>query len=283
MTDAAGVYRSLRRRLAARGLDAPNEANVLFETAVGRREYAFAPGERLTLPQLRALAALLRRRLAGEPLQYIAGAWPFLDFEVKVGPGALIPRDETEELASRAIAFLKTRTAPAALDLCSGTGCVALALARAVPAAAVTAVELSAAALPYLRENIAALCPRVRAVQADVFAYQDALAPRSLDLITCNPPYVTPQEYAANRAELAQEPRMAFLGGADGLDFYRHIIPAYKDSLKPGGLLLFETGASQTEVVAALLRAAGYAEVRVFADVFGAPRNVAGTKPGKKH
>lgn len=279
MADAKNAFRSLRRRLVRAGFEPVNEANVLFEAATGLRPCALMPGDRLDIAQLREIVRLFWLRRSGEPLQYIAGRWPFLDFVLRVGHGVLVPRDETEELAQRAIEFAQGRGEPRVLDLCSGSGCVAIAIKRAVPAAAVTAAELSDEALAYLRQNAAALCGPVEIVRADVFRYQEELPDGGLDLITANPPYVTPRDYERNLDELKNEPRMAFLGGEDGLDFYRHIIPAYLSKLKPGGRLIFETGFDQTEAVGALMRAAGYVGVRTHIDLFGAPRNVEGTRP----
>ncbi len=273
MRPARAAYQALRQQLAASGLTAANEANVLFACAAGRT-YNTVPDAELTDEQAAALDALLARRLGGEPLQYIAGSWPFLDFELAVGPGVLIPRPETEQVALKAIDLLKDMAHPSVLDLCSGSGCIAIAVARARPDAAVAAVELEPAAFRYLTRNTAALAPEIAAVEADVRAYCAACAPASLDLITANPPYVTPDEYRENEAELRFEPKSAFLGGADGLDFYRAIIRDYAFALKKDGLLLFETGFNQTEMVAELFAESGYRDVRTVTDDFGLPRMV---------
>ena len=139
------------------------------------------------------LAQLCARRARHEPLQYLLGEWDFLDFTVEVGPGVLIPRADTECVAETAVAALKRAAArpgredePAGLDLCAGTGVLAIALARGVPAARVTAVEKSGEAFSFLQRNCAALAPRVAAVQADVFGYENTLAPHlSLIHIYC--------------------------------------------------------------------------------------------------
>lgn len=279
MPCAQALVRETRAALEQAGLYNRNELNVLFETALGARPEALPPDKPVDPQAVTRLRALIARRTAGEPLQYIAGSWPFLDFTLAVGPGVLIPRPETEQLALRSIALLRGLKNPRALELCSGSGCVAIALKRALPRARIAALELSAEALSYLRRNAAALCDGLEIVQGDVFRYQAQLAPGALDLICANPPYVTPADYEANRAELAQEPRMAFIGGQDGLDFYRYIVPAYRPALRPGGALLFETGFDQTEAVAALLRGADYERVEILRDPFGLPRNVLGYRP----
>lgn len=278
MVDTRTLLQQMRERLRQAGLTAANELNVLCETAVGERPTLLAFKKEMDDATAQALRDLVQRRIDGEPLQYIAGSWPFLDFDLCVGPGVLIPRADTEALAVETVDRLIGAETPRVLDLCSGSGCVAIAVARTLKGADVTAVELSDEALPYLVKNIAALAPQVRVVQADVFAYQNELADESLDCIISNPPYVTPAEYADNRAELQHEPQMAFLGGEDGLDFYRHIIPAYKAKLKTGGRMLFETGSGQTEAVAELFRKNGYTDIRIIPDMFGLPRVTAAQK-----
>ena len=214
------------------------------------------------------------------------GEWDFLDFTVEVGPGVLIPRADTECVAQTAVAALKHAAArpgredePAGLDLCAGTGVLAIALARGVPAARVTAVEKSGEAFSFLQRNCAALAPRVAAVQADVFGYENTLAPHSVDVIVSNPPYVTAQEYEALAPELRFEPREALVAPQQGLCFYRHIAPAYFPALKSGGALVFEIGAGQAQQVAALCRAAGYTGISVRRDAAGLPRCVYAEKP----
>ncbi len=279
MVNAHELYRELKKRLLQAGLDDPIEANVLFETAVGARRAALRADAAVCGQTARELLELASRRVSGEPLQYIAGSWAFLDFELSVGPGVLIPRPETEQLALEAAAFAKQMPNCRALDLCSGSGCIAAALKRAVPNSEVTAVELSDDALPYLKKNVAALKCDVRVVQADIFQYDSLLQSESLELIVCNPPYVTADEYKANEAELKAEPLCALVAEGDALGYYRHIIPNYKNALCSGGAMMFETGCTQTEAVAALFEQCGYTDIRVLRDVFGRERNVCARKP----
>lgn len=274
------ALRETAEALRAAGLeDAPFEARQLFYAATGRR--ALPGPQALTEEEAARLRALTARRCAREPLQYLCGEWDFLDLTLAVGPGVLIPRPETETLAEAAIAFLQTRRAPAALDLCSGTGCIALALAAHVPGARVTAVELSKAAFAYLTANCARCGGAVRCVCADAFAWQSECAPESLDLITANPPYVTEDEYRALAPELFFEPRMALVAPEEGLAFYRHIAPAYFAALRADGALFFEIGAAQGEAVAAICREAGYARVRLLRDAAGRPRCITAEKTAR--
>lgn len=272
MPTARFLYNDAKKTLAAAGYTAAVEARVLFELAAGRRYADTDPGAELGADTAQRLEALVRRRVAGEPLQYLAGRWPFLDVEIEVGPGVLIPRPETEDTARKAMELAAADAT--VLDLCSGSGCIAIALKRARPGADVTAVELSTEALGYLKSNVARLAPGVRAMQADVLGLERELADESVDLIVANPPYVTPDEYEENLAELRHEPQQAFLGGADGLDFYRYIIAHYKEKLVPDGAMLFETGFNQTEAVAALFAQRGYRDIHTETDDFGLPRMV---------
>ena len=188
------------------------------------------------------LAQLCARRARHEPLQYLLGEWDFLDFTVEVGPGVLIPRADTECVAQTAVAALTRAAArpgredePAGLDLCAGTGVLAIALARGVPAARVTAVEKSGEAFSFLQRNCAALAPRVAAVQADVFGYENTLAPHSVDVIVSNPPYVTAQDYEALAPELRFEPREALPAAPASFDAPL-LLPA--ESETPGTVLV---------------------------------------------
>ena len=279
MVGAIELYNAALAKLKNAGLEDPRaDANVLFETACGiRRSQAFRDTT-VSDDAAERLRALVGRRISGEPLQYIVGRWPFLDFELEVGEGVLIPRPETEQLAETASDFLKTRRQPSALDLCSGTGCIPIAIKRAVPQCDVTAVELDDAAFCYLARNTAACAPEIKTVSGDALHYYSRLADSSLDCITSNPPYLTPDEYDGC-AELEHEPRLAFVGGRDGLDFYRAIAPAYLSKLKSGGMLIFEIGDTQGAAVSDIMTGAGYERVLIKKDIFGLDRIALGYRP----
>lgn len=220
--------------------------------------------------------ALLDQWLRGEPLQYLLGKWEFYGLPFVVGPGVLIPRQDTETLAEEALRFLAGREKPLAADLCSGSGCLACTMACRCPGAEVFALELSGEALPYLKRNVAALTPSVTVFQADVFA-PPPLPP--LDLIVSNPPYISRREMETLDKTVRREPEMALYGGETGDDFYRRIPPLYAAKLKPGGALMFEVGYQQAGHVAALLETAGYVRVRTVRDAAGIERVVIGFAP----
>ena len=169
---------------------------------------------------------------------------------------------------------------PRGYDLCAGTGCLGLGIARHVPGADVTCVEKSPDAWPYLTANTAD--SGVRTMQADVFTYYKLLSAECADLIISNPPYLTGPEMGALMPETAHEPAMALDGGADGLDFYRGITELWQPALKPGGHLLYEVGIGQAEKVAWLLVKAGYENIRITRDTGGIDRVVEGQRPKER-
>ena len=258
----------------------------------------------LTARQAGRFAALCQKRQERFPLQYLAGRWPFLDFTLAVGPGVLIPRADSETVCLAAAECLRGIKAPAVLDLCAGSGALALGIKRLVPDARVTALEKSPEALCYLTQNAAAALagfaggaaqgaegpgfseeqppkaapdgPAVTVAQGDVFDYQNVLAPASLDLILSNPPYLTGEEMLRLQPELCYEPAMALDGGPDGLRFYRQIASAYRFALRRGGALVLEVGWQQAGAVAALLAQNGWQAIETRRDLGGNPRVVLG-------
>ena len=236
----------------------------------------------LTEEQAARLARLAALRFERRPLQYIEGKWGFLDFEVQVGEGVLIPRQDSEAICLKAIDLLKGQAAPAVLDLCAGSGCLGLAVKSRCPAAQVTAVEKSAEALPWLQKNAAealpgfdAAHPALNVQQGDVFQWNKGQAEGQFDLILANPPYLTAEEMRTLQPEVEFEPAMALDGGEDGLDFYRHIAKAYRPLTKPGGWLVMEFGWQQWEPVKALLEAAGWQDMQRILDAEGRDRGAA--------
>lgn len=281
MVTLGQAWRDGKALLAKAGIEnAAFDARELCRTLCGADPVCF-PYKPLTEPQQLQLERLYARRAQHEPLQYLLGEWDFLDFTVAVGPGVLIPRADTECVAQAAMAALgraAARGTATGLDLCAGSGILAIAMARYVPAAQVTAVEKSSAAFEYLKQNCARLAPRIRAVQADVFGYEHKLAVESVDVVVSNPPYVTGEEYEALAPELRFEPREALCAEQQGLAFYRHIAPAYFPALRAGGTLVFEIGSTQAEAVCGLCHAAGYGQVSVQCDAAGLPRCVCAQK-----
>lgn len=223
----------------------------------------------LSQSQLADYRALIDRRCQREPLQYILGTAQFMGVTLRTEPGALIPRNDTETLCEQALARMQGRER--VLDLCTGTGALAIAIALQFPGAQVTAADISADALAVARKNIADTGARVTLRQGDLFA---AVAGERFDIIVSNPPYITAEEMADLQPEVRREPALALYGGSDGLDFYRRIAREAPDYLSPGGWLLLEIGSAQAEAVSALL-AERFEALAVYPDMQGLPRAVA--------
>ena len=205
--------------------------------------------------------AAIQRLLNGEPLPYVLGKWEFYGLELIVTPDVLIPRDDTCAVTALAIQqsiFLDSK--PRILDLCTGSGCIGLAIASRVKDAKVTLADLSQEALAVAKQNIVLhhMTGRVSCVKANALEEPPAFLGK-FDLIVSNPPYVTTREMLELPHSVADyEPHMALHGGEDGLQFYRAIAAGYAKALKPGGYLCFEFGMGQGDDVCAILEANGY-------------------------
>ena len=267
------AVREIEARLTAAGCpDADFDARELFWLVTGADlRLADQP---LTAAQADRLETLTVRRAAREPLQYLCGSWPFLDFELAVGPGVLCPRADTEVVAEAAAGLLVGVQKPKVLDLCAGTGCLGLGVKRFCPDAVVTSLEKSPEAFRYLEQNAknALHRPAATPVLGDLFTYWETLPEGELDLIVSNPPYLTAAEMQQLQPEVAREPAMALEAGADGLVFYRAIAEHYQKALRPGGALALEIGWQQREAVTALLAENGWVEIACKKDYGGNDR-----------
>jgi len=217
----------------------------------------------------RSLRRLVLRRQNGEPVQYITGSAPFRYLEYAVGPGVLIPRPETESLVSLVLEELKNRNSNSrrVVDLGSGSGCIAIALATEHAGLSVTAVENSADALPWLQKNVATLCPSVRIIESDVAI---ACEGDTFDVVVANPPYI-PQGQALP-PEVRKEPSEAlFGGGREGLEAPAQFIASALRLLQSGGFLALEHDETQGSAIAALLES-GFTEINLVSDLTGRPR-----------
>ena len=267
------ALREVEARLTAAGCpDADFDAGELFRLVTGQD--ARLADRPLTAEQAAKLEALTARRATREPLQYLCGSWPFLDFELAVGPGVLCPRADTEVVAEVAAQMLAGVQAPKVLDLCAGTGCLGLGVKRFCPEADVTCVEKSPEAFRYLKKNAVSALKQgtARAVEGDLFNYWQGLPEGELDLIVSNPPYLTAAEMQQLQPEVAREPAMALEAGEDGLVFYRALAEHYQNALRPGGALALEIGWQQREAVTALLAANGWVDIACRKDYGGNDR-----------
>lgn len=207
------------------------------------------------------LEELVSRRKSGEPLQYILGKWEFMGLPFYTRPCALIPRQDTETLCEEALSI----GGKTLLDLCCGTGCIGVSLAK-LGGFEVTFADISPDCLALARENAALNGVAGSFVLTDMFGNISG----SYDMICVNPPYIPTSELASLQAEVKREPALALDGGADGLDFYRRISRDYAAHLNPGGALLMEVGAGQAEDVAEM-----FPKAEIIKDICGIKRVVA--------
>lgn len=258
--------------------DAAFDAKQLLLFVAGWRETDFLlrrnePAADETAKRLRLLT---ERRAAGEPLQYLIGSQPFCGTDFSVGPGVLIPRPETEELAERFAREVRERGLRTVYDLCAGSGCIGVTVALRCPETAVYLFEKSAEALVYLRKNVPArVSSRVRVLAHDIFTDPPACLPAP-DAIVSNPPYIPEGALAALQREVQMEPAMALSGGADGLAFYRRIASFWLGLLPVGGVFALECGEEQAPQIAAMLPPGFQAQMR--RDLYGAGRFVFGRR-----
>lgn len=268
------LSRAVQQLLAAGIEDAPLEARLLFEhcSGMGRTAQVLHGADSIDAATQQAFLSLITRRAQRQPLQYLTGSQPFWSFDVHVSPAVLIPRPETEFLLEQVLEACKGQRIDRALDLCTGSGAIALVLAKEV-AWRVVASDLSEAALQVAQRNVRqqGFEERIVLVRSDLFS---ALQP-PFDLIVTNPPYIVEGEIDALQPEVAlAEPRLALSGGADGLDCIRRIIAATPTALRPGGWLFMEIGADQQHAVSALLHGAGHSfdQISILLDYAGRPR-----------
>ncbi|MFC1739808.1 peptide chain release factor N(5)-glutamine methyltransferase [Planctomycetota bacterium] len=221
------------------------ELYTKFDTPVGKKE-------------LDELHKLVKRAGEGEPIQYLTGRTEFYSLELEVNPDCLIPRPETELLVERAIEFLRTRKGQQNVcDLCTGCGCIAIAIAKNFPSADIIATDISDAALSIAQKNVEKhrLAKRIKLLRGDLF---EPLIPQldveKFDLIACNPPYVSAAEFEKLEKTVKDyEPKDALFAGEDGLDIYRRIAEKAPDFLKPGAALMLEVGYREGQQVKDLL------------------------------
>ena len=286
---------------------------LLGESCGMRRIELYANFERpLSLEERDVLRTYVTRRGQGEPLQYITGEVGFRHITVKVRPGVLIPRPETEVLVSEALALLPAFDRPRALDsrvaeaettfaardasdsrpdgerpllvadVCTGSGCIACSIAYEHPLARVIATDIAPAAVSLARENAEALglADRVRVVECDLASGVPERAMGRLDLVVSNPPYVPTAVLADIPREVADfEPALALDGGADGLVVLRRLLPWCLRALKPQGGFAFELHEGHLDAAAALAREEGFVDVRIVRDLADRPRVLTGRKP----
>lgn len=263
--------------LGRHGSETPRlDAEVLLAQARGckRIELYTRYDEVLTEEQRAVMRDLVRRRAAAEPVAYLVGHREFFGLDFHVTPDVLIPRPDTEALVVEALETCRRHEAPRLLDVGTGSGCIAVAVAVNCPSALVTAVDVSEAALHVACENaeLHGVADRIRFLHGDLF---EPLADEDcFEIIVSNPPYIREDEFAAVQDDVRlHEPRSALLGGRNGLAVTRRLIEQAPARLVPGGRLLVEIAPEQSDEVLALMAALGsFAEIAVLKDLSGSKR-----------
>ena len=266
---------ALKSLLTRAGVDNPDgdAREILCEVLNCTHTQLILRDDDLSEEEAEKAMAMAQRRADGEPIQYILGSWSFMEREYKVGEGVLIPRDDTEVVVTQALRMIKDVSRPRIVDLCSGSGIIAITLAKELDAT-VYAVEKSEIAFRYLEENIELNHADVKAILADLADCADDFEDGSLDMIVSNPPYIRSDEIANLQSEVQHEPRLALDGGESGYDFYEMIISLWTKKLKKGGVIAFEIGEGQYEHIADLLSAAGFSDIKGTPDIQGITRAV---------
>lgn len=254
----------------ALGIDCRSSSfeNILWEPSDDEKEQEFF--------------SLVSRRMSGEPLQYILGEWDFYGITFSVGPGVLIPRQDTELLVDMALSLSKDMQSVELIDLCAGSGCIGLAFEQKRRGVSTTLIENYTDAMSYLLENKLRLGSDAKIVKGDVLDEGLPQQQPEADIITCNPPYLTAKDMKELQTEVRSEPVEALYGGEDGLDYYRTIIRLWKENVKTGGFMLFEVGAGQAEEVTEMMIQHGFKNVRRAKDANGIERVVYGEKYDKQ-
>ncbi len=257
-------------------IDASHEARIMAKRAFSLTdaELSLRKDEEVPKEASQIFLGMLAERLNGRPLQHILGEWEFYGLPVKVKEGVLIPRFDTELAAKRAIEHIVETNAQSALDICCGSGCIAVAMAVKTNAA-ITASDISPAALALTRENaeLNGASERIYIVESDMFAGISG----KFDLIVSNPPYIPIGDIALLDEEVKDhEPLTALCGGSEGLDFYRIIAKEAPKHLKNRGKLVLEVGINQAAAVSQILSEAGFNNITVSHDLSGVERVVEG-------
>ncbi len=265
------------------------DAECLLAHVLGcpRWRVVVEPRRRLTQDEFGRYLTLLQRRELREPLAYLLGRREFWSLGFVVSPGVLIPRSETETLVEAALAAFRQGQLPSpashprppvVVDLCTGAGAIAIALARELPDTSILATDISRRALRVARANTEThgVADRVTLLRGDLWQAVTGQGPANgADLVVSNPPYVPAQVLPTLMPEVQWEPRQALDGGPDGLRFHREIIAEAPLHLRPGGFLLLEIGADQAQAVSALVQARDtFEEPRVLPDLAGRDRVV---------
>ena len=276
---ALETLQEISKKLSPLNIENPaREAEILLHQGLNMDLVAmYRDNPEINNDQTALIEKMIDRRAGREPLQYITGHTDFMGLEISVGQGVLIPRPETELMAELAINILRSTSddrRPTILDLCTGSGCLALSLAKNFPASKVCGIDISETALEYAMKNSETNeIMNVEFMKGHLF---DPLEQNEkFDLIISNPPYIRKDDIRDLQPEIRDwEPLNALDGGEDGLDFYREIIPAAREHLKKDATLMFEVGHDEADQVGAIFEDAEYDHIQITKDYSGIKRIV---------
>ena len=274
------IFKNAAEILSERGIESPEyDIRCMMQRCfgIGRSSFFQLKNEIADEQQKDVFFLSVKKRAQGYPLQYILGNWSFMDCELSVGEGVLIPRDDTEVCVRECITMIENAgiKSPVIIDLCSGSGAIAISVAKKLPGANVTALEFSEKAFGYLCRNIELnKLGNVSPVNGDIYEYFKNYADGYFDVIISNPPYIRTDEIPTLQKEVLFEPEMALDGGSDGLDFYRCIADKWLSKLKKGGIMSLEIGENQGESVPDIFRSKGCGNITVVKDIQNLDRAV---------
>lgn len=273
---ASSLRAELTTFLETHGIpDAAFDVRCMMEQVTGKRlETLMTHG--IESEDENPIRNMVQRRACGEPLQYILGEWEFYGMRMYVGKGVLIPRPDTETLVDAVLGRCRDNVPLRILDICTGSGCIALALKARLPCAEVHGMDISADALAYARKNAA--CHGLEIIWHQADALQQYPDMGQFDVIVSNPPYLSDAEMQTLQTEIQHEPAIALAGGKDGLHFYRKLTRCWKRAVRPSGLLAYEIGETQAEAVQSFMEDAGFRNIRTLQDAANHDRVVLGEK-----
>ncbi|MBX3236679.1 MAG: peptide chain release factor N(5)-glutamine methyltransferase [Nitrospiraceae bacterium] len=256
------------KMLADAGIDHPQlETAWIIEHVTGRSPLRIRvePNHSVSAEDADSVRGLIARRVRREPLQYLLGTQEFLGLEYRVTPAVLIPRPESVLLVEEAVARVAKGASPSVVDVGTGSGCLAVALAKAIPGAAITAIDLSVEAMAVARENMSrhGVGERIECLVGDLLSpLRRSGTLRRVDLIVSNPPYIAESDWGGLQPEVRDfEPRLALHGGPDGLNVYRRLMEQAPQHLNPGGFMLLEVGCGQAPGLCRLADEQGFFRV----------------------
>lgn len=283
MVTVGELYTNLKSMLRLMNIEEYSfEAKLIFEKAFESELPRILMNRDSAVSEniLKDIQDMTEKRRNGLPVQYIVGEWEFYGYPFKVGKGVLIPRQDTETLVDYVLEICRRNNikSPKIIDLCSGTGCIAITLKKEISDSEVYALELSENALEYLEYNKKLNNADIKIIKADVLEDNSRKNLPVFDIIVSNPPYLTKQDMQELQKEVQAEPESALYAGEDGLYFYKKITPLWKKSLKKGGIIVYEIGINQHDSVSDILKSDNFEKVEFIKDTAGIIRVVSAVK-----